>query len=252
MSRQSEFRSAILDPARPMPPDLLDGTGQPAGRRFSVYRNNVAVSLTEALEQTFPVIRKLIGAQAFATVAGGYLRAHPPQSPVLSRYGAEFPDYLARCEPLAHLGYLPDTARLERALVDSYHAADAAPIDPAIFAQTPPDDLPRLRLRLAPATRLLRAPWPVHGIWRFNTEENAPQPPHHAQDVLVTRPDFDPLPRLLPPGGADFLAATASDAPLGTAMERATETAPEFDLSTLLGLLLQDNAITDATLDEAP
>lgn len=252
MSRQSEFRRAILDPARPVPPDLLDGRNGSAGRRFSVYRNNVTVSLTEALEQTFPVIRKLIGPQAFASVAGAYLRAHPPTSPVLSRYGAEFPDYLARFKPLAQLGYLPDTARLERALVDSYHAADAAPVDPAIFARTPPEDLPRLHLRLAPAARLLRSPWPIHGIWRFNTEEDAPQPPHHAQDVLVTRPEYDPLPRLLPPGGAEFLATIAADAPLGTAMDRATEISPDFDLSTLLGLLLQDNAIADATLDMAP
>ncbi len=252
MSRQGTFRSAILDPAQPVPPALLDGQGGPAGRRFSVYRNNVTASLIEALEQTFPVIRKLIGPQAFASVAGAYLRAHPPDSPVLSRYGAGFPDYLGQCEPLAHLGYLPDTARLERALVDSYHAADAAPVDPSIFAQTPPEDLPRLRLRLAPATRLLRSPWPIHGIWRFNTEEGAPQPPHQAQDVLVTRPDFDPLPRPLPTGGAEFLTAIATGLALGEAMDRAAETAPAFDLSPLLGLLLQDNAITDATLDEAP
>ncbi|WP_372610019.1 DUF2063 domain-containing protein [Aquicoccus sp.] len=252
MTRQGAFRGAILDPAQPMPPDLLDGRGGPAGRRFWVYRNNVAVSLTEALEQTFPVIRKLIGARAFATLAGTYLRAHPPRSPVLSRYGADFPDFLARCEPLAHLGYLPDTARLERALVDSYHAADTDPIDPAIFSQTPPEDLPRLRLRLAPATRLLRSPWPIHGIWRFNAQEGAPQPPHRSQDVLVTRPDFDPLPRLLPAGGAEFLTVITEGATLGEAMERASEAAPDFDLSPLLGLLLQDDAVINTTLDEAP
>lgn len=251
MSRQGAFRSAILDPAQPAPPGLVDGHGAPAGRRFAVYRNNVTLSLTEALEQTFPIVRKLIGSENFAHVARAYLRAHPPASPILSRYGESFPGFIEGFAPLAHLGYLPDIARLERALVDSYHAADAPAFDPAILSQTAPEALPALHLRLAPAVRLLRSAWPIHGIWRFNTEEPAPQPPHEAQDVLITRPDYDPLPRLLPRGGAAFIAALLADAPLGEAAQSATETAPDFDLSALLALLLADHAIAAAIPGES-
>ena len=252
MSDQTTFRSALLDPEQPVPPGLLDGAGRPAGARFSVSRNNVAVSLTEALEQTFPVIRKLIGDENFKPVAGIYLRAQPPASPILSRYGESFPAFLEGFQPLAHLGYLADTARLERALVESYHAADAAPLDPAVFAQTAPDALPRLTLEFAPAVRLLRSPWPIHGIWRYNTEDGAPQPPHDAQDILVTRPDYDPVPRLLPPGGAAFIAALLRGAPLGTAAAEASAEAPEFDLAPLLSVLLQDNALIEAKLEDHP
>ena len=249
-SRQSQFHDALLDPNRPAPPDLRDGQGAPAGRRFSVYRNNVAASLIEALEQTFPVIRKLIGDESFATLAGHYYRAHPPTSPILSRYGAGLSAFLEGFEPLAHLGYLPDTARLERALVDSYHAADTPPLDPAIFSTTPPEDLPRLTVALAPSIRLLRSPWPIHGIWRFNTEEGAPHPPGTAQDVLITRPEYDPVPRLLPPGGARFLTELARGTPLGPAAEAASDNSPAFDLSDLLSLLLQDNALVGAQLKD--
>ena len=59
---QTEFRSAILDPDVARPAGLVDGQGRAAGRRFDVYRNNVAVSLSEALETAFPVIAKLVGA----------------------------------------------------------------------------------------------------------------------------------------------------------------------------------------------
>ncbi|MDQ2089243.1 HvfC/BufC N-terminal domain-containing protein [Marimonas arenosa] len=245
-SRQTQFRAAILDPDRPAPPGLTDGRGAPAGRRFSVYRNNVVVSLTEALEKAFPTVRKLIGAENFATVAGLYLRAHPPTSPILSRYGAGFPDFLGAFEPLGHLGYLPDTARLDRALVDSYHAADSAPLDPGRLGALAPDDLLRLHLGFAPAVRLLRSPWPIHGIWRFNNEENAPQPPHTAQDVLITRPAYDPVPRLLPPGGAALIAALSAGKSLGDALDAATGEAADFDLSPLLTRLLQDNALSGA------
>ncbi|WP_137702158.1 HvfC/BufC N-terminal domain-containing protein [Marimonas lutisalis] len=249
MTRQAQFHAAILDPAQPAPPGLTDGQNRPAGRRFSVYRNNVTHSLTEALEQTFPVIRKLIGAEGFARLARAYLRAHPPASPVLSRYGASFPAFLDGFEPLAHLGYLGDTARLERALVDSYHAADAASLDPAVFSETAPDALPGLRLTLAPSVRLVRSAWPIHAIYRFNTEDGAPQPPATPQDVLITRPDYDPRPRLLPPGGATFVTALFQGHALGQAAGTATETAPDFDLAAALGLLLSDNALIHATLD---
>ena len=92
--------------------------------------------------------------------------------------------------------------------------------------------------------------WPIHGIWRFNTEANAPQPPHVAQDVLITRPEFDPEPRLLPPGGAAFVAALGQGQSLGEASAAATAEAAEFDLSALLTLLLQDNALASAQLKD--
>ncbi|MCF3596015.1 DNA-binding domain-containing protein [Rhodobacteraceae bacterium LMO-12] len=246
MSDQTTFRAALLDPSHPVPPDLFDGAGNPAGARFSVYRNNVATSLTEALEQTFPILRKLIGDDTFKALAGIYLRAHPPTSPILSTYGENLPAFLEAFEPLAHLGYLPDMARLERALVKSYHAADAPPLDPAIFTAIAPEDLPRLALQFAPAVILLRSRWPIHGIWRFNTETDAPKPPHTAQDVLITRPDYDPVPQLLPAGAADFITALNEGQTLGQAAENATN----FDLSALLTLLFQTQALTHATLED--
>ena len=68
--------------------------------------------------------------------------------------------------------------------------------------------------------------------------------------MLITRPDYDPLPRLLPRGGAAFVQAIARGAPLGAATETAAEAAPEFDLSALLGLLLNDRALSRAQLKD--
>ena len=245
---QTAFRAALLDASVPVPEGLWDAQARPAGRRFSVYRNNVAVSLTEAMHQAFPVIAKLLGKQNMDGLAGMFLRQHPPSSPLMMFYGEEFPTFLAATKQLAHLGYLPDVARLELALRRSYHAADstAASADDLALA---PDRLLQARLCLAPSMQIVRSAWPVHAIWRFNTEPDAPKPEPGAQDVLITRPDYDPLPQLLPPGGADWISGLMSGLAIGPAFEATLAATPDFDLGTTLALLLQGGAITSVTME---
>jgi hypothetical protein len=243
MTDQSRFRAALLDPARPAPDGLCDGAARPAGRRFDVYRNNVAVSLTEALRSGFPVLTKLLGRQNMDGLAGLFLRAHPPSSPLMMHYGAALPGFITALPQLPHLGYLPDVARLELALRGSYHAADSAPIDPDILARTDPEDLMAARLTLAPAAILVRSEWPIFDIWRYNTQEGAPKPRAGAQDVLIVRPDFDPEPHLLAQGGGAFVAAVQAGAPFGAAQDAALADAPEFDLAAILHVLLTGRAL---------
>ncbi|TDK41001.1 DNA-binding domain-containing protein [Antarcticimicrobium luteum] len=242
---QTDFRAALLDADRPAPTGLQDAAARPAGRRFDVYRNNVAVSLTEALHDGFPAVASLLGKTNMDGIAGMFLRAHPPASPLLMLYGEAFPDFLAGLEQLSHLGYLADVARLELALRQSYHAADAAPIPPERLGQTAPEALLAARLALAPALRLRRSPWPVFDIWRYATEPGAPQPQAAAQDVLITRPGYDPAPQPLPPGGAAWIAALQTGQSWGAAEDAARAEAAGFDLTPTLTLLLQGGAITD-------
>ncbi len=236
---QSDFRAALLDPDRPAPPGLTDPEGRPAGRRFDVYRNNVTVSLTEALRQCFPVVRKLVGDDFFTAMAREHLRAHPPTSPILMFYGEAMPDFLAVFPPVAHLGYLPDMARLELALRRSYHAADAHPVPTDALGALPPEALLATRIHLAPALRLIRSDWPIHGIWRANMSGGEPPRQRQAEDVLVLRPEFDPVPNLLPQGAASFIESLSRGATVGEAIEAA----PEFDLTATLSLLISGRAI---------
>lgn len=235
------FRTALLDPGRPVPEGLTDGAGRPAGRRFDVYRNNVAASLTEALEAGFPATASLLGGANFKGVAGAFLRLHPPASPRMTLYGADFPDFLDGFAPLAPYPYLGDVARLEYALRESYHAADHDPLDPAALAVAP-DALMALRLVPAPSVRLVSSRWPVHALWAFD-RAGGPKPRAEAQDVVILRDGFDPAPHLLPPGGVAFLRALDGRAALGDAVAAALDAAPGFDLAALLTQLLSHAAL---------
>ena len=238
---QSDFAAALLTPDAAPPEGLVDARGRPAGKRFDVYRNNVAASLTDALVAAFPVIAKLVGADFFRAMAGVFLRAHPPGDPRLQLWGGAFPGFLARFEPVAHLPYLPDMARLELGLRQSYHAADA----PALpLARLSPEAVMALRPRLAPATLLLDAHFPVLSIWRKNTYIPDLAIDWTPERILIARPDYDPAPVVLPRGGRTLARHLKGRLSLAEAV-RATETlSPDADMAALLGLFLGRGVLT--------
>ena len=249
ISDQTDFTKAILQPDLTPPKNLVDPEGRAAGKRFDVYRNNVVFSLCEALVTAFPVLHKLLGEQFFSAMAGIFVRKHPPSSPLLMFYGEEMPAFLETFEPAQKYPYLADVARLELAMRHSYHAADAKPVDPQVFAAMPGDQLMASRLTLAPALTLLRSRFPIYSIWAANMQGAAMPGQPSGEALIITRPEFDPLPHLLPAGGATFVMALQAGDSFGAALDKATTAVPEFALETTFGLLIAGNAICDITME---
>lgn len=237
---QASLAQALLEGGFPLPGGLIDPFGRTAERRFNVYRNNVAVGLTAALEDGFPIVRKIVGPEFFAAMAGVFLRAHPPTSPILLRYGSEFPTFLTGFAPVKELAYLPAVARLEYALRESYHSADAPPVSMKDLAALGLENLLTKRVRLAPSLRFLSSNWPVFSIWQANVHDT-PLRSTEAETVLVLRPDFDPYPVLLPKSGAEMVQAILEGRPIGQALALGSNVAA----SALLSILLQGQAITE-------
>ena len=195
------------------------------------------------METAFPVIRKLIGDQNFKGLAGIFLRQYPPASPLLMFYGDKMPGFLETFEPLKKLPYLADVARLELSLRESYHAADAKPFDPTALQSLNEEQLAMARVTFAPSVRLIRSRYPIHGIWQMNMVEGAPKPAPQGENVLVSRPEFDPIQTVLAPGNGLFVQNLMAGVPFGDALETVTQKVPDFNLSKALVQLIQSAAI---------
>jgi hypothetical protein len=196
--------------------------GSPAERRLGVYRANVMLSLRRLLEGTFPVTRRLLRADQFASVADAFVRQSPPTRPQLLAYGAGFPDAVDAVHRL-----IGDVARLEWAREEAYHAADAPTVDAAALAAAPMERYPALRFRPHPSLRLLRSPGPVYSLWSGDEGSGA-------QQVLVVRQEMTVVTRLVSAGDLALLTALAAGQPLAEAATAALAVEPGLDLQSAL------------------
>lgn len=251
-SDQSEFGAALLDPDLPVPAGIVGPRGKAATRRFAVYRNNVTVSLVNALADIFPAVARLIGIDFFRNMARIYIAEEPPESALLFQYGKGFPDFLSRFEPVSKLAYLPDVARLERKWLDATHAADMEPLPSASLAAVSPDDLERVRFTPHPAAQIVESRFAAVSIFSASRAEQ----PLDAIKVmkpetgLITRPHHEVQIRLLPESAASFFQDLLQGRSLGHAANRAHEQYLGFDLADAFSALLESGAMTTLRLDE--
>lgn len=243
---QSSFIDALRRPEEPVPNVIGKKDGQPAKRRFDVYRNNVAAGMIEALRATFPAIEKLVGAEFFAASARVYLERHPPRSPLLFRYGDGFGDFLDAFPPAQSTPYLGDVARLEWARLQAYHAENAKPLLIESLADFVEDDVGKLCFRLHPSMGLIESRWPVVSLWAASTGLG------NAEDVdlktpewaLIIRPALQVETRKLRQSSFLFMSALKDGVSLETALARVMKMIPDFDLTEHLQGLFAVGAVS--------
>ena len=75
--------------------DEFDTGKASSARRFSIYRNNMFLSLTSHLRTIFPVTVRLGDDRFFAYAADQFILREPPMEARLAVYGAAFPRFLS-------------------------------------------------------------------------------------------------------------------------------------------------------------
>lgn len=236
---QKRFSLSLLDRTRGIPPGLRASGRDRGERRFNVYRNNVFVSLTEALVARFPVCHALVGDEFFRAMARVFIELSPPRSPLLMTYGDDFGSFVDTFPPARPVPYLGDVARLEAALTRAYHAADASPLTVDELASLTPCRWEQIHVELHPSVQIVASPYPVVSIWdaHIRPDEHSVIDSASGEDGLVARPDLEVEVHRLPPGAAALLTVLLKGASLRAAADAAAVD-PRFDLiGTLSGIL---------------
>ena len=205
---------------------LSDLTGPDAleTRPWRIHRNTIWRGLIDALGDAYPVFKRVVGAEFFEMIAREFIARHPPATASLILYGEDFPDFAKAHSALAEVPYAADLARLERAWLESYHAADAATLSAADAAPHDPQDLMASSFDLHPACRLIRSDYPIDVIWELHQRDEFPEAPivpERAAQIIVCRPDFDVIVESLTEPCFEFLNALKQGASLEHGLSRA-------------------------------
>jgi hypothetical protein len=190
--------------------------------RWQVYADGYVARLVEALESDYAALLRILGPDPFAALVERYVRAFPPRSYDLSRAGDLLPEHLS-VDPIAvALPFLPDLARLERAVAEAFIAPDAEALTWEALVEEAPENITILPLVLAPGVALLPSRWPVVSLWLTRDQADdavALDLEKNPETALVFRRGYAVVCARLDAKEASFVAALTGGAATLTMLE---------------------------------
>lgn len=150
--------------ATPSAAALVAGDGRAsAEERVAVYAYMYQARLNEALESQFPRLARHLGAEAFATMAAGYVADEPSRHPSLRFLGQRLPAWLAAHHP--ERPELAGLAALEWARTDVFDEVDETTMSMDDLRAWPAERFGELPVRLLAAHRLVVVPAGSAALW---------------------------------------------------------------------------------------
>ncbi len=139
-----------------------------ARERLELYHRQYWFRLLDSMDEDFPALKRLLGAEKFWRLVEAYLELVPSRSFTLRHLGSGLADFLKINPGLAggHPVHAVELAQLEYSLGETFEQ----PKRPAVA----PDKLAETRLGLQPHLRLLAFHTPADAIWRLDDEAVIP------------------------------------------------------------------------------
>jgi hypothetical protein len=248
---QFQVMDALLSGGLPPVTELIAGSHARAERRFGVYANTVQGNFRDALQSTYPAVRRLVGEDYFCQTAREFQRHHPSRSGDLLHCGQEFPNFLAQLHADDAFTYLADVARLEWLIQESLLAAEHAPLDLASLARVPPAAYDGLRFELHPSLRLFESRYPTLAIWEVNVGSDAEPPTIDLRSggdlIAIVRHRLQLQFHRLSAGEHCFLRAFAQGECFSAAVDCGGEADAAFDASQALQRFVAAEAVVAFT-----
>jgi putative DNA-binding protein len=227
--------------------------------RVNIYADAYFYRLLDCLYEEFPATFAVVRSDNFAALVRDYLLTYPPTEPSIFHAGRYLPSFL-RNHPLAkRWPFISELARLERAILDVFHAADTSTLSDEAMRTLPSQQWPAIKLETHPAVEILRNEWRVTDVLcAVESGREWRQPAHQKTTVLVWRQDVQVNYRDLDDVETGALALLSEGASFAAVCEAVATLAPGPDQVALIGRLLSrwlgDGIIVraDATLTTSP
>lgn len=225
-----------------LPDDLFAGSAERVLAGMKVHANTISHARLVALEETFPRTRVVIGHDRFNQHSRLFLLEPGVAAQPLAMIGAGFDAFLRQ---QGEAEGVADLARFEWLWLQSYHAADDAPLTLGDLAGLAPEALLEVMLVRHPASFVERFAGLVHEVIGGEVEGLSA-----ADAVLITRPASEvlifPADRL----AADLFAAAQNPCSIGNLLALGGEEDDEAALAmSALVSLINAGALVRADIE---
>ena len=190
---QQELQRYLLGEESVISAAVVDAPPLPAQARLDIYRTAYRVRLTEALDEVYTVLHKILGDETFASMAELFIDANPSPHRSIRWYGGKLAGFLAGCAPFREQLILAEIAHFEWTLAAVFDAPDAAALTRTSLQNIDPDAWPSLRFSFHPSVRRVTFAWNTVAAWKAATDDRdppAPQPLDEPQPWLLWRQDL--------------------------------------------------------------
>jgi hypothetical protein len=210
-----------------------------AAERVDIYANAYFYRLLDCLGEDFPATLAVMGRENFAVLVKEYLLEHPPTEPSILYAGLYLADFLNDHPFAERWPFIADLARLERAVLDVFHAADATALSLESLHAVPSEKWPALKLRTHPAVEIVHSEWRIADVLHtIDQGREWTDPEHEEASVLVWRQNALVNYRYLEHAERDALVIVAKGASFAAVCEAVAAGAEELNRVALIGQLM--------------
>ena len=207
-----------------------------AVQRLDIYANGYFYRLLDVMKEEYPAILTVLGADNFHNLVTGYLIEHRPTQPSLFYAGRFLADFLEGHPARQQWPFIVELARLERAILEVFHAPDNEPLDAAAMRAISPADWPSVILRSSSALDIVDCEWRVNAVLRAIEEQREWSAPEHAPaSILIWRQNFQVHYRELKLAERDALLAAHGGASLARICEAVASACGEGNAVEIIG-----------------
>lgn len=202
-----------------------------AKQRLQVYQNNYSFLLTDMLMGNFPSTCTTVSEEFFRFLASEFIKKHPLPTAGAGFYHLDFPDFLETFPPLLDYPFVPDLARLEVLLHQSYIA-------------TPPS-----KTILHPSVFLLESDYPVRDIWQVaqgqRDENDLPTMENNPQKIILYQDGYDVCLDVVEDDFFTFVQSLQAGETKDQAAEKALKINPVFDINVTVTKMKSNDMVTE-------
>lgn len=181
---QWELQSHLLGAHSGIADAIVDSPPLSIADRLGIYAHAYRVRLIEALDDTYPVLHKVLGDEVFVVLGEEFVAAHTSVHRSIRWYGSELAEFLGHHPPYADQPVLAELALLEWTLAEVFDSADAEPATRTALAGIDAEAWSALQFKFHPSLRRLHLRWNTAAVWQAMSHDEAPPDPVCAEHPM--------------------------------------------------------------------